>query len=61
MELQRYEYLVMLRNSGATNMFGAAGYLENEFELSRKEATATLMEWMESFSLPEEEQPKDGR
>jgi uncharacterized protein YciI len=44
------EYLNDLRDSGATNMFGATPYLEDEFGLDQKEARSILSEWMESFS-----------
>jgi hypothetical protein len=44
-------YLDELRESGETNMFGAASYVESEFPLlSRKEAKAVLMYWMQTFS-----------
>lgn len=44
-------FLDNLRESGATNMFGATPYIENEFpELSRKEAKDLLLYWMDSFS-----------
>jgi hypothetical protein len=44
-----FEYLEALRDSGVTNMFGAGAYLENEFELSKREARDILFEWMDSF------------
>jgi len=44
-----FEYLDVLRETGVTNMFGAAPYLENAFDLSRKEAREVLAEWMNSF------------
>ena len=46
------EYLDKLRESGVTNMFGAAPYLENEFDLevSRQDAIDILQYWMDSFS-----------
>ena len=47
---EHYEYLMELRDSGVTNMFGAAPYLQEVFGLSRSEARAVLLEWMESFS-----------
>ena len=59
--IEYYKFLVMLRNSGATNMFGASPYLEEAYGLSRKDATAILVGWMASFDLPEDEQPDDGR
>ena len=40
-------FLNRLRESGATNMFGAAPYLESAFDLDRREAKAALMAWMQ--------------
>ena len=45
-----FDYLVKLRDSGVTNMWGAAPYLEQEFGLSRQEANDILIAWIESFS-----------
>ena len=54
-ELIEYlEYLDMLRLSGETNMFGAAPYLQQEFDLSKKEAREILFYWMETFSERQE-------
>lgn len=45
-----FTYLDELRDSGATNMFGAAPYLKRKFpKLSDKEAREILVKWMESF------------
>ena len=44
-----FTYLNVLRESGVTNMFGAAPYLQQEFGLSRHEARDILKQWMESF------------
>tara|TARA_R100001244_G_C5070918_1_gene111353 strand:- start:63 stop:269 length:207 start_codon:yes stop_codon:yes gene_type:complete len=45
-----FEFLNELRESGTTNMFGAASNLENEFpELNRQEAKEVFYEWIESF------------
>ena len=44
-----FDYLVRLRDSGATNMFGATPYLQREFDLTHKEAAFILVKWMESF------------
>jgi hypothetical protein len=44
-----YSYLDDLRDSGVTNMFGAAPYLEREFGLDRREARDILRQWMDSF------------
>ena len=43
-------YLNMLRDSGATNMFGATPYIEEEFDLNSKEAKRLLMLWMANFN-----------
>jgi hypothetical protein len=43
------EYLIALRDSGATNMWGASPYLEREFGLSRNDAKDVLLEWIKSF------------
>ena len=44
-----FTYLEGLRQSGVTNMFGAAPYLEREFGLDRNEAKKVLVDWMKSF------------
>lgn len=45
-----FEFLDMLRETGVTNMFGAAPYLSEEFnELSRSDARKVLGEWMNTF------------
>ena len=46
---EHYDYLIWLRDSGQTNMWGAAPYLAYNFGISRKEASAILVEWIESF------------
>ena len=43
------EYLDGLRESGITNMFGAAPYIQDEFEVSKKEAKEFLSTWMKNF------------
>jgi hypothetical protein len=50
---QYYEYLDFLRKSGVTNMFGAAPYLEDRFDLSRQQAKSILIEWMKHFGEKE--------
>ena len=45
-----FDFLVALRDSGATNMFGATPYLQDEFGLSKSEARKILSEWMKSFN-----------
>lgn len=44
-----FTYLDALRESGITNMWGAAPYIEAQFGVSRKEAIKLLGEWMETF------------
>ena len=46
---EHFEFLDALRESGATNMFGAGSYLEAEFGLDKREARKILMAWMENF------------
>tara|TARA_R110000744_G_scaffold275198_1_gene388139 strand:- start:652 stop:834 length:183 start_codon:yes stop_codon:yes gene_type:complete len=50
-ELKMYfAYLVDLRDSGVTNMWGAAPYLAKVFpELTKAEAGKVLVLWIESF------------
>jgi hypothetical protein len=43
-------YLDKLRESGVTNMFGAGAYVEDEFDLPRKEAGAVVVYWMKTFA-----------
>ena len=45
-----HTFLNDLRDSGVTNMFGAAPYLQKEFGLDKKEARGVLANWMQSFS-----------
>jgi hypothetical protein len=45
-----FEFLDKLRESGATNMFGASPYIEKAFNIGDKEARSLLVEWMETFS-----------
>lgn len=42
-------YLDGLRETGATNMFAAAHYIEEEFNIDRKEADDALFAWMRTF------------
>lgn len=45
-----FAYLDDLRESGATNMFGAAAYIQRDWGLSREDAQGFLGEWMRTFS-----------
>ena len=51
-KIMRKEFIFLnrLRESGATNMYGAAPYLEMEFDLDRREAKQVLMDWMQWVS-----------
>jgi hypothetical protein len=44
-----FHYLDRLRETGQTNMFGAAPFLIANFGLQRREAEKVLMEWMRTF------------
>jgi len=46
-----FDYLVSLRDSGVTNMWGAGPYLQRQFGLSRYEAKDILLEWIDSFKV----------
>ncbi len=43
---EEFTYLNRLRESGEVNMFGAAPYLEMEFELTNREARRIVADWM---------------
>lgn len=47
---QMHQFLNDLRDSGVTNMFGAAPYLQKEFGIDQKSAREVLANWMQSFS-----------
>jgi hypothetical protein len=50
-EQDSMEFLNGLRESGATNMFGATPYLMDEFpELSKPEAREIMSLWMKNFN-----------
>ena len=40
-------FLNRLRESGETNMYGAAPYVQCAFDLTKREASKVLMEWMQ--------------
>ena len=46
---QHLVYLDDLRESGVTNMFGAAPYVEEVFGVTKKESRTILTHWMETF------------
>jgi hypothetical protein len=49
-EREVLEFLNILRDSGATNMFGATPYIEEEFDLDSKESKSLLTLWMANFN-----------
>lgn len=49
MNKEHAAYLVELRDSGVTNMWGAAPYLAARFDIPEKEAGKILVEWIKSF------------
>lgn len=48
-KIEMFEYLDTLRESGVTNMFGAGAYLEQAFDIDRREAKNVLLEWMKTY------------
>lgn len=46
-----HDFLIELRDSGETNMFGASPYLMEEFGMTKYEAKDALLDWMRSFSI----------
>jgi hypothetical protein len=45
-----FDYLDQLRESGRTNMYGAASYVEVEMDLPRGQASRCLILWMQTFN-----------
>jgi len=43
------QFLLELRDSGVTNMFGSGVYVEREFNVSKKEASEFVLKWMSSM------------
>lgn len=50
-------YLDNLRESGVTNMYGAAPYVQLAFHVTLDKARKILTYWMKTFSI---RHPKDG-
>ena len=48
-KIMRKEFIFLnrLREGGTTNMYGAAPYLEMEFELTNREARKIVADWMQ--------------
>lgn len=51
-EQDYFDFLEELRQSGKTNMFGAAPYLQKAFKLNREKAKEVLLAWMYAHSDP---------
>lgn len=49
-EREVLEYLNTLRESGATNMFGATPYIIEEFQIGSIESRRLLSLWMNNFN-----------
>lgn len=45
-----YKFLDNLRDKGITNMYGASPYLEQTFDLEKRESREILAKWMKSKS-----------
>jgi len=45
-----FDFLETLRESGVTNMFGAAPYIATYFGCSRNESKYWLKEWIRSYN-----------
>lgn len=43
-------FLEKLRKSGVTNMYGATPYLQEEFDISSKDAIKILTDWMQKYN-----------
>lgn len=43
-------FLELLRRSGVTNMYGAAPYIMDEFDVGYKEAKDILVDWMKNYN-----------
>ena len=48
-EIEMFQYLEELRQSGVTNMFGASPYLAGAFGLKDRQAGRILVKWMENY------------
>jgi len=47
---EHHDFLIYLRDSGETNMWGAAPYIEREFGVPYVDAKTILLEWIEYMS-----------
>lgn len=44
---EHHDFLICLRDSGETNMWGAAPYIGSEFNVSHVDSKKILLEWIE--------------
>ena len=51
---EHHEYLICLRDSGVTNMWGASPYIQQEFGVTHQESKNILVEWIRYMSKAEE-------
>jgi hypothetical protein len=47
---EHHDYLICLRDSGETNMWGATPYIEREFGVPYVDAKTILLEWIKYMS-----------
>jgi len=47
---QYFIFLDNIRENGSINMYGAAPYLQEAFQLNRYDAKDILLEWMDTFA-----------
>ena len=56
-EEEAFNFLLILRDSGVTNMFGAGPYIAQRFGVRTKEANRLLVAWMETFATKQGSTP----
>lgn len=47
---EHHDYLICLRDSGVTNMWGAGPYIQREFGVNYEDAKNILLEWIDYMS-----------
>ena len=45
-----FRFLDSVRENGSINMFGAAPYIQESFDVDRHMAKTLLLEWMDTFA-----------
>ena len=45
-----FDYLNTLRESGVTNMMAAPAFLQEQFDVDRRESCAIFLRWTETFN-----------